>query len=75
MVEASLYIRKSAGKMYFIYVAWIKYTIISHDCKRLSTILYILIYLNNGNANTILIFALTTDFEQTEVGDTYQSAI
>ena len=68
MVEASLYIRKSAGKMYFIYVAWIKYTIIS-------TILYILIYLNNGNANTILIFALTTDFEQTEVGDTYQSAI
>ena len=72
MVEASLYIRKSAGKMYFIYVTWIKYTIISHD---LSTILHILIYLNNGNANTIIIFALTTDFEQTEVGDTYQSAI
>lgn len=72
MVEASLYIRKSAGKMYFIYVAWIKYTIISHD---LSTILHILIYLNNGNANTIIIFALTTDFEQTEVGDTYRSAI
>lgn len=40
-----------------------------------STILHILIYLNNGNANTIIIFALTTDFEQTEVGDTYQSAI
>ena len=72
MVEASLYIRKSAGKMYFIYVAWIKYTIILHD---LSTILHILIYLNNGNANTIIIFALTTDFEQTEVGDTYRSAI
>jgi len=72
MVEASLYIRKSAGKMYFIYVAWIKYTIISHD---LSTILHILIYLNNGNANTIIIFAQTTDFEQTEAGDTYQSAI
>ena len=66
MVEASLYIRKSAGKMYFIYVAWIKYTIII-ELLNVSTILHILIYLNNGNANTILIFALTTDFEQTEV--------
>ena len=48
------------------------YYMIAND---VSTILHILIYLNNGNANTIIIFALTTDFEQTEVGDTYQSAI
>ena len=26
--------RKISRKMYFIWVAWIKYTIISHDCKR-----------------------------------------
>ena len=64
---------ESAVKMYFIYVARIKYIIILQDCKR--WILQILIYLNNGNANTIYLFVLTTDFEQSEVGDTYQSAI
>ena len=41
--------------------------------KSKSKTLYILIYLNNGNANTIYLFALTTDFEQPEVEDTYQT--
>ena len=75
MVEASLYIQNQQEKCISFMShgsSTPSYHMIAND---VSTILHILIYLNNGNANTIIIFALTTDFEQTEVGDTYQSAI